>query len=76
MMSEIRLPPADEIVDNTNPKTAFAQQVDHVAADKPGASGDKCDWPLRPRFYGIRCICLFDQAELVPVIRKFVGGDS
>jgi hypothetical protein len=70
MVGKVRLPTADKVVDDANPKSAFAQQVDHVATDKPGTSGDKHEWLLRPRFYRIRCTCLLYQVEFVPLVRE------
>ena len=40
VMRDVGFAPADEIVDNPNPVAAFAQHVDHVAADESGAPGD------------------------------------
>jgi hypothetical protein len=38
-MREIRTMPADEIIDDADFKTAIQKQINHVAADEPGATG-------------------------------------
>ena len=40
MVGQVRLTATDEIVDHADPVAALEQQIDHVAADETGATGD------------------------------------
>ena len=60
MMREIGAPAAAQIIDDPNAIAAIEQMVDHVTADKAGASGDDRYRALRvhftPSFFMVRTL--------------------
>ena len=44
VVGEVLLAPADQVVDDAHRHAALEQQVDHVAADEAGATGDDGNW--------------------------------
>ena len=43
VVGEVLLAPSHQIVDDAHHHAALEQQVDHVAADEAGATGDDCN---------------------------------